>query len=289
MRLQHLSLGDRVFDLEATLDCGQVFHWVRAGDGYVGSIGDRAVYLRQSGDRSVVSYSGICESTLCNYLGLNDSLDDIRASFPDGDPHLEEAVGAYPGLRLCRQPEWECLATFITSALKQVVHIRQISLRLRERYGQPRNVGDHVVYTYPTPERLAEVGEAGLRDCGLGFRAKWLAGASERVASGDYSLDLSDMNDDDARNHLCELHGVGAKIANCVLLFGYGRWAAFPIDVWVERVLMRLYAPKSKRRKWARRDMERFVERHFGSHAGYAQQYLFHYARHHDKMLFRAD
>ena len=109
------------------------------------------------------------------------------------------------GLRILRQPLWECLATFITSSLKQVVHIRQISLTLRETYGEDGMV-------YPTPETLAEAGEANLRKCGIGYRAVSLHRAAEALAEGRIRLeDGRDLNDDELLEFLCQFHGVGGE------------------------------------------------------------------------------
>ncbi|MCH1504192.1 MAG: hypothetical protein L7V86_11460 [Verrucomicrobiales bacterium] len=287
MKCQRLDLGDRALDLNATLHCGQVFHWTAGGDGQVAALGEKAVWISHVRKDNTLLYQGCKEETLERYLGLDLDLSHILKTFPGRDSHLAAAMDYTPGLRLCRQPTWECLASFITSSLKQVPHIRKISLTLRQRFGKSCKVGEHTVWAYPTPAELAAAGEEALRECGLGYRAKSLALAAERIASGEFSLDdLETEEDTRARKRLCELHGVGEKIADCVLLFGYGRLAAFPIDVWVERVLKRLYAPRGKKKKWPRAEMQAYAAKYFGPYAGYAQQYLFHYARHHDKMLF---
>ena len=287
MKLHRLDLGERQIDLAATLHCGQVFQWTALEDGHVAALGDQAVRVAHDKNENALSYAGCDEATLERYLGLDLDLEEIIATFPSKDTHLATAMNYTPGLRLCRQPAWECLASFITSSLKQVPHIRKISLTLRERFGKSCQVGEHTVWAYPTPAELSAAGEEALRECGLGYRAKSLALAADRIASGEFSLsEIDDLEGGQARDRFCELHGVGEKIADCVLLFGYGRLAAFPIDVWVERVLKHLYAPRGKKRKWPRPEMQAYAAKYFGPHAGYAQQYLFHYARNHDKVLF---
>lgn len=252
----------------------------------MGALGDAAVYCRHERERQRLAFAGTDGLTLSRYLGLGEIWESALASFPQDDPHLNAALAHAPGLRVCRQPEWECLATFITSSMKQVTHIRQISLTLRQQFGAERRVHGQRVHAYPSPQRLAEAGEEALRACGLGYRAKGLHRAAQRIATGDFSLDLAGLDDEEARERLCELYGVGEKIADCVLLFAYGRYAAFPIDVWVDRVMRHLYGPRGKRKKWPAREMRAFAWRHFGPFAGYAQQYLFHYARHHGRVLF---
>ena len=131
--------------------------------------------------------------------------------------------------------------------------------------------------TFPTPQRIAACSEAELRACKMGFRAPGLLDAARQIADG--KLDLEKIRALDyaaARAELMALHGVGGKIADCVLLFGYGFDAAFPVDVWIERALQELYFP---RRRASEKRLRHFAATHFGPHAGYAQQYLFHFMR----------
>src|SRR5947199_9357538 len=137
------------------------------------------------------------------------------------------------GLRIIRQPRWECLATFICSSMKQVAHIRQISLALRRRLGERRKVGDHAVYTFPPAQRIACATENDLRECALGYRAKNLLASARLVSSGKADPEAwSSLPDPDLRAKLCALPGVRMKVANCVMLFAYKRLRAFPIYVW---------------------------------------------------------
>src|SRR5262245_60462840 len=124
------------FDLAATLDSGQVFHWHRDGDVFTGLVGGTPVRLEQPRPDTLLVREG--DATLVSrYLALDHDLKAMHRTLPKGDQHLRRALKYAPGIRILRQPEWECLATFITSSLKQVAHIRQISLALRERFGQP--------------------------------------------------------------------------------------------------------------------------------------------------------
>jgi N-glycosylase/DNA lyase len=273
MKLIEICAPD--FDLGMTLDSGQVFHWEKIGEGFAGTIGNQPVYVAQRGESLLVS-SGY-ESLVRNYFALDHPLAEICASFPD-DPAMGPARRFCRGLRIIRQPKWECLATFICSSMKQVAHIRQISRKLRERFGESRKVDNHEVFTFPPAERIAASSEKELRRCALGYRAKNLLTTARLVASGDVDLEkMSILPDADLRAQLCELPGVGAKVANCVMLFAYERLRAFPIDVWVERVLREKYFPRARRLNASR--LRAFTEKYFGDHGGYAQQYLFHHAR----------
>lgn len=186
---------------------------------------------------------------------------------------MRAAVEACRGLRLLRQDHWETLASFILSSTKQIVQIQQIVDSLCTCYGELIE-GEH--FTFPSAERLAGLTEANLRSCKMGFRAPYLLGTAKMVAGGEVDLAaVQRMPVEEARAKLCELPGVGEKIANCVLLFAYDFPTAFPIDVWVEKAL-RVYFRKPR----AKRDrIEKLARTHFGPHAGLAQQYLFHYMR----------
>jgi N-glycosylase/DNA lyase len=273
------------FDLEKTLNSGQVFHWEKAGNGFVGTIGNCAIYIEQNRNVLKVRGGGTPGSSpprplpgiVTQYFALDHPLAEICASFPD-DPVMNAARQFCRGLRIIRQPKWECLATFICSSMKQVAHIRQISLALRRRFGDRRKVGDRVVYTFPPAQRIARATENDLRECALGYRAKSLLATARLVSSGECDLESwSALSDPNLREKLCSLPGVGAKIANCVMLFAYERLRAFPIDVWIERVLKQQYFPRKKKVTEPR--LREFSETYFGEHGGYAQQYLFHHAR----------
>ena len=263
------------FDLEKTLDSGQVFHWEKVGSGFVGLIGDRAVYLEQQNDKLRVAND--CAELVARYFALDHPLEEICRSFPR-DPAMNAAQEFCRGLRIIRQPKWECLATFICSSMKQVAHIRQISFALRTRFGEKRKISDRAVFTFPSAQRIAESSERELRECALGYRAKNLLATARRISDGEVDLErLATQSDLHLREALCELPGVGAKVANCVMLFAYERLRAFPIDVWIERVLRESYFPRSRKLNAGR--LRRFTQEYFGDHGGYAQQYLFHYAR----------
>lgn len=264
-----------LFDLAATLECGQVFHWIRQGAGWIGTIGAQPVWVEQRGDELLVSAGA--EEAARRYFALDHPLTEIYATFPD-DPAMAAALEYCRGLRIVRQPAWECVATFITSSMKQVAHIAQISHALRRRFGVRVASGERELFAYPTPDALAALDEAGLRACALGYRARNLLGAARMIATREVDLEaIAKMNDDEARAELRRLPGVGEKVANCALLFAFERVRAFPIDVWIERVLRTLYFVR--RRNVTARKLREFSASHFGPYGGYAQQYLFHHAR----------
>jgi N-glycosylase/DNA lyase len=265
------------FNLARTLECGQAFRWKREANGWFEGIVGKTVWrLRQSSpqklDWGVVSPFTHHPSPIAvhRYLALDVTLSDILATFPN-DPLLRQAAKDHHGLRVIRQEPWECLASFIASSSKQIVQIRQIVAELSRRFGEPI---DDTHHAFPTVSAIARASHQQLWDCKLGFRAKNLLAAARLIEGGQLDLDaLPSMNYERALEELIKLPGVGEKIANCTLLFACGFNHAFPIDVWIERALRRIYFADQKR--VTARELRDFTRNHFGPYAGWAQQYLF--------------
>jgi N-glycosylase/DNA lyase len=271
----------RGLDLDTTLTSGQAFSWKRTPDGrWRGWIDRRPCLVWSQGDALRAVGPGLTHEAVSSYFALDLPIREILASFP-GDPWLEKAQAFAPGLRILRQDPWETLCNFICSSLKQIVQIEQINHELRRVFGDEIGAGLH---SFPDASRLALATEAKLRACRLGFRARHLFVAARQVASSEVSLDrIATLPTAEAREHLIRIQGVGEKVANCILLFAYGRAEAFPIDVWVERVLRKLYFNNSQRVKHER--LRAFADSHFGPYRGYAQQFLFHWIRNDPKAL----
>lgn len=269
------------YDLDATLGCGQAFRWERGPDGWQAVVAGRWVRVRREtgGIRAWAAGRVGDWGWLGNHLALDEDLAAIVGTFPSDAP-MQAAKEACRGLRLLRQEPWECLASFIASSNKQIVQIRQIVRSLSERLGDRVESpdGTRTWHAFPGPDSVVAAGESSLRACRMGYRAPFLLDAAARVLDGRLDLQaLWGLPTAEARTRLMEVEGVGPKIADCVLLFAYGRQDAFPIDVWVRRALTDLYFPKVRRLTPAR--LERFSATHFGPFAGYAQQYLFHHVR----------
>jgi N-glycosylase/DNA lyase len=274
-----IFLPVRDYDLGATLDSGQVFRWRQEQGSWLGVVGKKRVRLTQEREGILAETETPTENWdwLREFLQSEIELEKILRAFPDDEP-MNLAMDACRGLRILRQEPWECLASFILSATKQIVQIRQIVAHLCDCFGERiANGDDNLCYAFPSPEKIASVTEKDLRNCKMGFRAPNLLGTARRIAEG--KLDLKAVRYlpySEARAELMKLRGVGGKIADCVLLFAYGFDSAFPVDVWVERALQTLYFPK---RRASEKKLLHFAGTHFGPHAGYTQQYLFHYMR----------
>lgn len=264
------------FDLEATLASGQTFCWEPISPGrWQGFIGSTPVRLTPCPGGLAVEGT-VNPQTLRDYFHLNDSWAAWLQALPP-DPVLQAARAACPGLRLIRDEWWPCTASFICSSLKPVPLIRRIHWNLRRAFApQGAQFPD---LPFPTPQQIAAATETDLRALGLGYRARHLHAAARLLAEGRFDFaHLQDIPTAEAARRLQTLPGVGDKVAHCILLYAGGRLDAFPLDVWMIRILSQHYRRPGRRlRRIA--DLHRFAARQLGPLRGIAQLFLFHAAR----------
>jgi N-glycosylase/DNA lyase len=192
------------------------------------------------------------------------------------DPILRKALEYGWGIRILNQDPWETLISFIISSNNRIPRIKRIIENLAQRFGKAIPFEDEAFYTFPQPEVLADASMEDLRACGCGYRAPYIKKTAQMVAAGIICLDeIKTLPYQQARQCLMRCMGVGPKVADCVLLFSMQKGEAFPVDVWVKRVMEALYfgveVPVKK--------VQDFAAEKFGPLAGLAQQYLFYYAR----------
>lgn len=228
------------FDLARTLDCGQAFRWERLADGaFHGVAFGCPLTVRQEGDSVFFS----CDeehfaSVWYTYFDLGRDYDALLKAFCE-DSVMRKAITTCPGIRILRQEPWEALCSFIISQNNHIPRIKGIIRRLCETFGDALGGGD---FSFPSPERLAALSAADLAPLRAGFRAGYLLDAAQKVASGAVDLSvLCYMPIEEARIVLQRIRGVGPKVAECTLLYGCGRMDAFPMDVWMKRVLAECY------------------------------------------------
>ena len=266
-----MLIGNESLDLRLTLmESAQCFHWVER-DGRFGAVVDGApVWLWRDG--AGLHKEGDCApGVLRRYLDLDRDYAAIAAEYAH-IPAAREAIGLFPGLRVLNQPAWEALIAFILSANNNVTRIRGLVRALREHCGERFDGG---LYAFPTPERLADCGEDELRALKVGYRAPFLIDTARRVRDGFPLEALRNMPYGKAHQLLTTLPGVGDKVADCVLLFGCGHAEAFPVDVWVARLMADWFGVTCK----SRPAMAKEARARLGIHAGLMQQFLFHAAR----------
>ena len=252
-------------DLSLTLDCGQCFRWSENEDGSWHAVvqGKKAdVYTENQklyvcGDGSEVN-----EKFWQSYFDLGRDYSSVCEKLKT-DKWLKKAIEAYPGIRILKQDPWETLCSFIISQNNNIPRIKGIIERLCTFFGEDLGGGD---FSFPSAERLAVLSEQDLAPIRSGFRAKYILDAARRVAVGETELEkVAAMPIDEARAELQKIKGVGPKVAECALLYGFGRAEAFPVDVWVKRIMQELY-PEG---------LPACTE----NVEGIAQQYLFHWRR----------
>ena len=271
------------FDVGAVFDCGQAFRFMPIESSehaleFGGVAFGKYVSVAQDGD-DVTVYGADVEDfgkIWINYLGLDFDIEAARGDIlsRSDNPALRDAVEYGKGIRILRQEAWETLCSFIISQNNNIPRIRglisTISRNLGERIECPVGLAERAgeVYAFPTPEAIVGAGVDALREMKFGFRAPYIFDAAEKVASGE--LDLRAVREArttaEAAEMLMTVRGVGPKVAACTLLFGFDRTDAFPVDVWVKRVIEKYFpAP--------------FDAASLGAYAGLAQQYLFYYER----------
>ncbi|WP_018291472.1 DNA-3-methyladenine glycosylase [Verrucomicrobium sp. 3C] len=263
-------------DCEQSLSCGQTFAWGRLrDDSWVGVIGSAAYRILPEPDGYRIESLQGNRQTLLDYLSLSRNWEQILQELPS-DAALAAARSAGRGLRILNQDPWESLASFLCSPVKPIPEIRRITWKLRASWGT--SIAGSRFFTFPTPEALAFAEQERLLAHRLGFRARFLRATARRLADDPaFFPNLRTQSTLEARARLCELPGVGEKIADCVLLFGLGRLDSFPIDVWMKRLLRSLYFPN--RRHVPNRELTKSAAAHFGPYGGYAQQLLYFWYR----------
>lgn len=201
------------------------------------------------------------------YFDLQRNYKEIRESIPKEDPYLKEAAEYGKGIRILRQDPFEMVLTFLISQRKSIPAIRTAVEKLCQKYGKEIQREDEIYFAFPTPQELQTVTEKELRTMGMGYRAPYLAAAIE-VFSKKPSLlkSYENLSDEKLLEELMKIHGIGIKVASCIALFGYGRTALAPVDVWIERVIQEKYNGTNPFKT-------------FGENAGIMQQYMFYYAQ----------
>jgi len=256
------------FDLEKTFECGQCFRWNKdeAGD-YTGIVNNKAVKLRKCDDSIFISccFNDFNEIWR-KYFDLDRDYYKIRQQLCIDD-FMKNATTFGAGIRLLRQDKWEALCSFIISQNNNIPRIKKIINTLCEKFGDAVEFEGECLYTFPSAERVAGLSVECLNILRCGYRAEYIIGAAKAVTGGKIDLDaLVKSPPDETRSALKNLHGIGDKVADCVMLFGFQMLDTFPRDVWMKRAVERYYGSD-------------FDHKIFSPYAGIAQQYIFYYIR----------
>ncbi len=277
-----LPLDGQPLDLETTLFSGQVFRWRKQEEWYEGVIFGQIVRVREVEGGMAFATADDVEvnaSRLRDYFSLDVDLAEVYSAL-SRDRGLREALDRYRGMRVLRQDPWETTLSFLCAQNSNVPRITRNVEDMCRSFGRSISLNGYTRHAYPTPEAFAGAGEQALRDLGLGYRARYIASAAERVALGEIDLAaLRDASYDDALDELMTLDGVGDKVANCIMLFCMDKPQAFPVDTHILQVLRERYPNAEEVRSSDIRRVRAWAQEYFAPYAGYANHYMFHSRR----------
>lgn len=270
--------GIENFDLTHTFMCGQCFRWYENDDKTFSGIAfGKAVRMSFDKDMLTIyntSYEDV-KNIWTEYLDLERDYSAVKSLYKN-DEYVSKAMNFGYGIHILNQDIFECLISFIISTQNQIPRIKKIVALLSKMYGKEVVLDGQSLYTFPTLDNLKQATAKELEPLKAGYRADYILDAVNKLASGEVNIDkLKALSYSEAKKELMKIRGVGPKVADCVLLFSARKSEAFPIDVWVQRTMRTLYLND----KATNKEIEQKAKELFGSYAGFAQQYLFYYAR----------
>lgn len=281
------------FELPHIFDCGQCFRWERQENGnYIGVAFQRVIEVEKRGN-DVYLYNANKDdfnNIWLEFFDLNRDYSDIKNELSN-DEILKKSVEFGHGIRLLKQDPFEIVISFIISANNRIPMIRRAINTISSKWGKTLSYNGKTYYAFPTLEDLSKLSLEEIEACGVGFRAKYIhdtiskickfkeeAKVCKMLSEGEINWDLiyiKSLSDDECHKALQNFSGIGPKVADCIMLFSMEKYSAFPVDVWVKRAMQHFYlAPDVSLKK-----MRDFARDKFGDLSGFAQQYLFYYAR----------
>ena len=273
--------GVRNFELNHIFDCGQCFRWIRnTDDSYTGIAYGKVIELSKDGDNVIIENTNEIDfqKIWVNYFDLYRDYDQVKEILYK-DTALQEAIKFGNGIRILNQEPFETLISFIISSNNMIPRIKGSIMKISEKWGEEIVYKGNKFYTFPKPQDLKNATIEDLKQCGTGFRAKYLYNTIQEILKCiDLTYDLENIaasKEDDCYKSLQNFMGVGPKVADCIMLFSMGKSSSFPVDVWVKRAMSYFYDVPGNSFKQVRS----FAQDKFGELSGFAQQYLFYYVR----------
>lgn len=280
------------FNIKQILECGQCFRWERISDtNYIIVAYRRVIEVIQEGSTVTILNTNMNDFNEIwkNYFDLDVNYEEVKEELSK-DELLKKSVEFGYGIRILNQDPFEMLISFIISARNSIPSIMKTIKKISERWGDRIEYKDNIYYAFPTPEQLKEVSLEEIKETGASFRSKYIVDTISKVNAaldaknnGELTEELEQFDleyikslpVDECHKALQNFMGVGAKVADCIMLFSMSKHSAFPVDVWIKRAMIHFYlAPDVSLNK-----IRVFGREKFGGLAGLAQQYLFYYAR----------
>ena len=272
--------GVRNFNIKQILECGQCFRWEKVGElNYIGVAHGRVIEVIQENDKVTILNTNEEDfnNIWLDYFDLKRDYSEIKRGL-EHDDILGKSVEYGYGIRLLNQEHFELLISFIISARNSIPSIMKTIKKISQKWGTPIEYKGNTYYTFPTPEQMKDATEEEIKETGASFRSKYIVDTIAKVNESSYDFDLdriSKLNADECHTALQNFKGVGSKVADCIMLFSMRKYSAFPVDVWVKRAMIFFYGAEDA----SLNKIRIFARDKFGELAGFAQQYLFYYAR----------
>ena len=268
------------FNPKHIFECGQCFRWIKQeDDSYTGVAMGKVINVKQEGNKIYLDNTTKedFDNIWYDYFDLGRDYEEMVNTLKVMDEYLEKATEFGEGIRILKQDGWEMLISFIISANNRIPMIQRAINNLSKNYGT--YIGEYKgqkYYAFPTSEQLSKASVEEIRACSTGFRDKYIKSTSQTV--NDENIDVLEyrkLPTDQCLKELLKFNGVGPKVADCIALFGMQKYDTFPVDVWVKRVMQEFYVNEDM----SLPKIRAYAIDKFGDLAGFAQQYLFYYAR----------
>ncbi len=272
-----IKFSSEDFNAKQIFECGQCFRWNPVGENsYIGVANGQVLKVSQTGEDIIFENINQNEfdSLWNDYFDLKKDYKKAKKLLSDGGV-MDEAISFGGGIRILKQDPWETLLSFIISSNNNIPRIKKIIETFCRLFGKPILAFSDTYYSFPEPSELFGIEKGDLAPLCAGYRDEYLIDAIKKITSGEINLDeIHDLDYVSLKSELMKIKGVGPKVADCIALFGFAKEEAFPVDVWVRRVLHTLY-----NKEYTAKEAAEFAKERFGKNAGIAQQYLFYYMR----------
>lgn len=272
--------GVEDFNIKHIFECGQCFRWKKEeNESYTGVAKGKILNVEEKGDKIYLNNTNLEDfnNIWHDYFDLGTNYTEIKNKLKEMDEYLDKATDFGWGIRVLKQDQWEMLISFIISSNNRIPMIQKAIDNLSKKFG--KFIGEYngkEYYAFPTPQELSRASKEEIRACQTGFRDKYIKSTADAVANNnDNVYGYSMLDTEQCRKELLKFNGVGPKVCDCISLFGMQKYDTFPVDVWVKRVMQEFYVDEDM----SLPKIRAYALDKFGELAGFAQQYLFYYAR----------
>lgn len=272
--------GVEDFNIKHIFECGQCFRWKQEeNESYTGVAKGKILNVEEKGDKIYLNNTNLEDfnNIWHDYFDLGTNYTEIKNKLKEMDEYLDKATDFGWGIRILKQDQWEMLISFIISSNNRIPMIQKAIDNLSKKFGE--FIGEYngkEYYAFPTPQELSRASKEEIRACQTGFRDKYIKSTADAVANNnDNVYGYSMLDTEQCRKELLKFNGVGPKVCDCISLFGMQKYDTFPVDVWVKRVMQEFYVDEDM----SLPKIRAYALDKFGELAGFAQQYLFYYAR----------